>query len=302
MKWGLGTRTCALVLAAAIGAVGISGCDEASDIDGEVLDEGRDALRNSINFNSINFNSINFNSINFNGLWTQASPGWLEFLQFYLNGGFLTDPHMNGNSLLAFMNGNPVKTKDMEGAIMSVDYRLFKESPDAELIQFLFQQMFTLTTGVGSELTAFHFMWRIPGSEEFIFWQPACPDGSPAVILGGTWDTDTWERSSTDGMTLACLGDALADCSVWGYDPNATYTGQELATYHAACTRAKPADYCGDATPHTETGTPVDFYDDLDIMTPESSWDVEAMWDENGAICLSEPRKLDYTKDPGGTI
>jgi len=302
MNRGLGKRACALVLTAAVGAVGVSGCDEADDIDEEVLDEGRDAFRNGVFFNGVFFNGVFFNSISFGSLWTQAVPGWLHYLQFYLNGTYLTDPQMNGNTLMAFMNGDQIMAADMEGAILDVDYYLTKETLNADLVQFLLEQLLTLTTGVGTELTAFHVKWRMPGFEELMMWQPTCPDGSPAVILGGTWDTNTWTQTSSDGMTLACMGGALADCALWGYDPDASYSGEELAAYHAACIRAKPADYCGNATPHTETGTPVDFYDDLNILTPGSTWDVEAMWDENGAICLSAPRKLDYTKDPMGTI
>ena len=283
-------------------AVGVTGCDEVGDYDDALADEGRDAFENGINFNGINFNGINFNGINFNGIWTQAVPGWLQYLQFWLDGQLLLNPHMEGNMLQAYLNGKLIGGKQLQGSIMDIAYYQDLEVKIPTYLQFLLDNLLTLKTGLGSELMAFHAMWRMPGNEEFAFWQPLCPDGNPAVLLQGQWDPVTWDRISNDGMTLACVGGILADCALWGYDPSQTYSGEDLAYYHDACARAKPGDYCGDRTPHTVPGTPVDFYDDLDIQTQESGWEIEAMWDENGAICLSEPRKAAYTKDPGGTI
>ena len=302
MKWGICRRACSLLVSAAMCAVGVAGCDEVGGYDAELVDEGRDAFENGVMFNGVMFNGVMFNGVMFNGVWTNAVPGWLQYLQYLLNGQLLQDVHMNGNKLQAKLNGQLISGKKLQGSVMDIAYYKDMEVKVPDFIQFLLDGFLTIKTGVGSQLTAFHFMWRMPGSEEFSFWQPLCPDGNPAVILEGQWDPVTWDQTSSDGMTIACVGGILADCAIWGYDPSVTYSGQDLADYHAACMRAKPGDYCGTRTPHTVPGTPVDFYDDLDIQVPGSSWDIEAMWDEDGAICLTEPRKTAYTKDPMGTI
>lgn len=302
MNRGFFKRACSLVVSGVMCTVGLTGCGEVEEYEEDVVEEGRTEFDNGINFNGINFNGINFNGINFNGIWTQAIPGWLQYLQFLLNGQLLQNPHMEGNMLRAFYNGQWISGPQLEGSILGVSYFEDLEGRFPTLVQFLLDNYLSIKTGLGTHLTAFHAMWRMPGHEELFFWQPMCPDGNPAVILEGTWDPVTWDRISGDGMTLACVGGILADCAIWGYDPAETYSGEDLAYYHDACARAKPGDYCGDRTPHTVPGTPVDFYDDLDIQSQESGWDIEAMWDENGAICLNEPRKTAYTKDPMGTI
>jgi hypothetical protein len=52
------------------------------------------------------------------------------------------------------------------------------------------------------------------------------------------------------------------------------------------------ADYCGNGTAYTVTGTLIDLYDYLDppLNVPETDWDLEARWTPTGALCLSEPR------------
>ena len=291
----------ALTLAAALAVAGPTGCDD-GDYDEQVVDEGRELLENGIHFNGIHFNGIHFNGIHFNGTWTGAVPGWLEFLGMYLNGVSVKNLKMNGNRIVGTVGGVYHSGKQFEGAIVDVDYIDMKEIA-AYLVQFRLASSSVIITAIGTELDAFTIYYRIPGSVEVGEWQPTCPDGAPAITLKGQWDPVTWDRISDEGVTLACVGGILADCAIWGYDPAVQdYSGEDLARYHDACMRAKPADYCGDRTPHTEDGTPVDFYDDLDIQESETSWEIEAMWGENGAICLNQPRKLEYTKDPMGDI
>ena len=66
-----------------------------------------------------------------------------------------------------------------------------------------------------------------------------------------------------------------------------------LTDYHQACTRMARADYCGDGTPWTVPGTPIDIFDHLSpqIETQETKWPVEAEWTPDGAYCLDDIRQ-----------
>jgi hypothetical protein len=57
-----------------------------------------------------------------------------------------------------------------------------------------------------------------------------------------------------------------------------------------AMVRAIRADYCGNNVAWTDPGTPVDWANRGGWLKINTYPDVEAIWDENGAICLSKPR------------
>ena len=125
-----------------------------------------------------------------------------------------------------------------------------------------------------------------------------------AIALGGTWNLGEGVRGGGDWiddpsvLTFACRRFALAKCVEAGYGPWAvadlSIGGQlvdmPLRPHHQACTRMMRADYCGDGTPHTVDGTPVNFYDDITIRNDNLPWDFEAEWDEEGALCASTAR------------
>jgi hypothetical protein len=118
------------------------------------------------------------------------------------------------------------------------------------------------------------------------------------VSLQGDWDLATGDKisSSSEASTWACLGAALGDCAAWGYVPGETFNGHSLSAYHQACTRAKRADYVGDGGPHTSNGTAIDIYDRLGMQVPGTSWGVEALYNENGVVCINTPRKTNFTR------
>jgi uncharacterized protein YjbI with pentapeptide repeats len=127
-------------------------------------------------------------------------------------------------------------------------------------------------------------------------WQPACEDAAGSAVqalpLQGIWD---YRQGVTGGgsktndpqrFTFACLGGALAKCTLWGYRPWASYNGVPLESYHQACTRMVRADYCGTGQSYTKTGNRIDFYDELGIQKDTENWFFEAEWDVNGARCI----------------
>jgi hypothetical protein len=141
-------------------------------------------------------------------------------------------------------------------------------------------------------------------------WQPLCgvdPSGHaiPAVPLEGRWDpgqgTPTGGAHLDDEsvFTFACEGYVLAHCVEAGYAPwrqamvcrrGHACERVDLAPWYQACTRMMRADYCGDGTPHTVDGTPINVYDAFRIRVDSESWLFEAEWDEDGARCMVEER------------
>ena len=138
---------------------------------------------------------------------------------------------------------------------------------------------------------------------------PLChaADGSPveATVVAGRWDFATGEKisSSTDEATFACVGiGAIAKCMMWGYKPWVSVGGISLEDSHQACTRMVRADYCGDGTPHTVNGTPIDIYDAIGVQSPDTDWPVDAEWGPNGALCVNNPRSANPEDPPPGCI
>ena len=139
-------------------------------------------------------------------------------------------------------------------------------------------------------------------------WTSLCHDGegvaTSAIPLTGAWDMATGARlNAPDAVTLACRGAALAKCVEWGYAPWATAGGVSLADHHQACTRMVRADYCGDGTPHTINGTPIDV---IDGLTPQiqaegtigrAAWGIEAEWGPDGARCVGSSLRLQMLDD-----
>ncbi|MEM9492012.1 MAG: ADYC domain-containing protein, partial [Myxococcota bacterium] len=102
---------------------------------------------------------------------------------------------------------------------------------------------------------------------------------------------------------------ATAKCIEWGYkrwgsgdecnSDQSNCQSVNLHYWHEACTRMVRADYCGDGVAHTENGTKIDIWDNLEgIMdeTPntdpnyDSTLLYEAQWRPDGAHCIEKTR------------
>lgn len=133
-----------------------------------------------------------------------------------------------------------------------------------------------------------------------------CPDylndpteKAVTLLRGVVIDEDTKEVSDADAwMTIACFGNAAAKMKLANYSRFADYTGTGTAASRAqrqATIRMITADYCGDGTSFTSDGVALDWLNRIERVTPQHNstpaWaDVEAIWDEDGAICLNTPR------------
>lgn len=102
---------------------------------------------------------------------------------------------------------------------------------------------------------------------------------------------------------IGCCASAPAKAITLGYDHHLV----GIATFTAA-TRAIRADYCADGYPYTFHGNAIRIFDNLgdpasdpnaDLATviadlDEGEW-LEAVWDEEGVLCLGAPRAADVT-------
>lgn len=114
--------------------------------------------------------------------------------------------------------------------------------------------------------------------------------------LGGTWAPTGEHKASEHAFSIACTSGVRAKCVRLGYKPwKAGPDGKSLWDLHQACTRMLRADYCGNGTPHTRNGTPVEVYDSLGIQTPTpgSALSLEAVWGPDGALCVRKLRLAD---------
>ncbi len=143
-------------------------------------------------------------------------------------------------------------------------------------------------------------------------WEPLCgrdEEGQPvpAIPLMGVWN---YEEGTPEGgahidepgsFTFACEDHVLAKCVTAGYKPwqrvisrkGAGFELRSLQPLHQACTRVLRADYCGDGVTHTVDNLWLNFYDDLKIRIDGDGWNLEAEWDEHGAVCVRALRYPD---------
>ncbi|MBZ5709738.1 ADYC domain-containing protein [Nannocystis pusilla] len=115
---------------------------------------------------------------------------------------------------------------------------------------------------------------------------------SAATVIGGeTYDLDdkTVNAGQSRWLTIACAGSAAAKMRLLGYGPqsSATTPAQRQATL-----KMVTADYCGDGVSYTQNGTQVDWANESGTVAPDAGalGDVEAVWNEGGALCLGTPR------------
>lgn len=138
-------------------------------------------------------------------------------------------------------------------------------------------------------------------------WSTMCRDGygvpTEAIVIEGAYDNNGNFLADNGALAFACRGTASAKCIVWGYKPWEQVNGVSLRNHYQACLAMVRGDYCRTNTPHTVNGTAIDISDNpaalggTRIQSSGTSWQVEAQWGVNGAVCFNAPRKLIYSRD-----
>jgi hypothetical protein len=133
---------------------------------------------------------------------------------------------------------------------------------------------------------------------------PVCPpphdDGLwLTLIQGETYDhaLKLVEPNRPGWITLACADEAVFKMKSYGYGPNDHLHGPGLpstAAERQATLKMITADYCGDGHSFTEQGelyAPRDAAGRFSGPVP-ATFPMEAMWDEDGALCIGDPRAV----------
>ena len=140
---------------------------------------------------------------------------------------------------------------------------------------------------------------------------PLCPGFSGDETFVTAYAGAVFDQSNLtvthepDLATFGCAGHIVAKLRMMGYTPDDPY-GSDLPQQQAAV-KMLSADYCGTGHSFTAIGTPLAWTDALGNFGPWSSqaeWvsggvydpdatDMEARWDQDGAICLDTPRLAD---------
>jgi hypothetical protein len=304
-------------------ALGIAGCDEPgeADLNLEVLNDGEVANDDHLDFTPVD-DTITFRGVGDNGTATNGTAlngrmfngrmfngrmfngTALATLVERINGALTASIMLNSSALtnIELVNGSLLRAFDtgagatkigaqLTGTTFRINFDPTSSGVDGELV---FKIKSVAQSAVQSDVY-FHEVEQLDENDEF---GTLCRDGAgnptQAIALPGTWDPDTAIRQPGAGkFTWGCRGASLAKAVEWGYRPWVSATMNDA---HEAAMRMIRADYCGDGVTHTTNGNPIDVSDKWNIQVSDTTWDVEAKWGPNGAVCLNTPRKLQWPR------
>lgn len=252
--------------------------------------QARDAVWNDWRLNDWRLNDWRLNASRFNNskLNGDTANDWIQIFDFWLpNGGSSLTGNLQGGMLRIDTSSGWLEEWDVEGTIIT--YKIKKNGVTTTKEVWL---KWAKELGAYSGVWAYDADIRTNGGS----WSPLCTDASgnrtDTLLIGDAWNPTNGAKITprpTNVITYACRTAALAKCVEFGYKPWATKNGTALADHHQACTRMVRADYCGDSTPHTATGTSIHVLDQLGIQNQAQgvTYAVEAEWGPNGATCLN---------------
>jgi hypothetical protein len=253
---------------------------ETNSIDQDLTGDNGVSL-NGVSLNGVSINGVSLNGVSLNGVSLNGvSLNGVSINGVSLNGVSLNGVSLNGVSLNGVsLNGVSLNGADFVGAHLTASLS------DGGSLDLRIDDIDALD-GANADVLAYEVTVASDAG-----WTSLCgyeADGSArrALAVPGTWNTTTGAWSDNGGaFSFACRKASVAKCVEFGYK---TWTGN--ADRHHACVRMLRADYCGDGTPHTITGTPINLYDNVGIQADTESWGVDAEWNADGALCFNHYR------------
>ena len=289
-----------------LAAAGISGCDEMNDglNDGvlnnaEVADDDhidftpvddevtfRSTLDNGVESNGAKFNGAKFNGAKFNGA---------KFNGITFNGATRLGSVISN---IQFQSGSLLKAFDEDSQSYRVGAQLANMIVTLDIDNVGNGKKVKINNVTQSATQPTVYFYDVLHEVSADVFETVCLDGggnpTTAIPVPKAYDPDTTTRLPDVGaLTWACRGAAIAKGIEWGYVP---WTSAEMEDAHEAAIRMIRADYCGDGATHTTNGNPIDVSDKWGIQTPDTTWQVEAKWGPDGAVCLNTPRKLQWPR------
>jgi hypothetical protein len=231
---------------------------------------------NGISVNGISVNGISVNGTSLNGI----SVNGISVNGISVNGISVNGISVNGTSINGIsVNGISVNGTDFIGAHLNAALS------NGESLELRIDDVGALD-GANADVVTYAVSAAVAGG-----WAPLCgyeADGSVklALAVAGTWNLTTGAWSDTgEELSFACRHASVAKCVEFGYKASDGY-----ADHHHACVRMLRADYCGDGTPHTVNGTPINLYDNASVQLDTEAWPVDAEWGPDGALCVNHTR------------
>ena len=269
----------------------VGGCvAQGPHIDGESVTEQDSLSPNGPDANGVSPFSLSPNGPDANGVLPfSLSPNGISLNSLSPNGISLNSLSPNGISASGAPIGIAVDGPPLVGADL-VGSTWTGHVSDGTTVALRIEEAMQLA-GANSDVWAYRWSASAAGGA----WQPLCVDpvGAPlfADSVGGIWNLaqgvpggGSYHPENSE-FTIACRGSAIAKCIELGYKP---WDGLEREI--AACTRAMRADYCGDGTPFTVTGTLINIFDDAGLQPDNLPWVAEAVWGPDGALCVSKKK------------
>jgi hypothetical protein len=231
---------------------------------------------NGVSLNGVSLNGVSLNGVSLNGVSLNGTAiNGVSLNGVSLNGVSLNGVSLNGVSL----NGVSLNGTDFIGAHLTASLS------NGGSLELRIDDIAALA-GANDDVLAYAISASSDGG-----WTSLCgyeSDGSArrALAVPGTWNTVTGAWSDDGGsFTFACRAASIAKCVELGYK---TWDG--FGDHQHACVRMLRADYCGDGTPHTVNGTPINIYDNAGVQADTESWAVDAEWGPDGALCFDHYR------------
>lgn len=288
------------ITAISILALLASACtDDATDPSAQVFRDTFSGGCTNCNNNSPNVNLAHVPELNLDGLENDAH---LRLMGILDPADLVHDIDFVGDDMHAVDDdGAPVASGDgLEG------WKLWLRDEDDDDVYILVLDHATVLspyTNTSLSVSVFALAYEDPLDPGASLLKSVCPGAEPeelavTFIAGEIYDREAIDLAGAPRwFSLACQGGAAYKMKMLGYSPSLPLgLGPQTSTpaQRRATLKMITADYCGDGTPYTEPGVEVHWENVGGSVGGAAVSDpIEAIWSEDGALCLSNRRLPD---------